>query len=110
MIASSRKNTDKRDAFWIARALQTGMTPHPVYLPTGEVRELRALLSRRDALMGERTRWRLRARRQLQGAGFKPAMVDLHGFGEERSCEVERPRSPEIEVGRMDCENRAGAE
>jgi transposase len=29
MIAASRKKTDKRDAFWIARALQTGMTPHP---------------------------------------------------------------------------------
>ena len=27
MIASSRKKTDRRDAYWIARALQTGMTP-----------------------------------------------------------------------------------
>ena len=31
MIAASRKKTDKRDAYWIAKALQTGMTPHPVY-------------------------------------------------------------------------------
>jgi transposase len=29
MIAASRKKTDKHDAFWIAKALQTGMTPHP---------------------------------------------------------------------------------
>ena len=25
MIASSRKKTDRRDAYWIARALQSGM-------------------------------------------------------------------------------------
>jgi hypothetical protein len=35
VIASSRKKTDRRDAYWIARALQTGMHPHPVYIPTG---------------------------------------------------------------------------
>jgi transposase len=62
MIASSRKKTDRRDAYWIAKSLQTGMTPTPVYLPTGEVRELRALLSRRAAVVTERTRWLLRAR------------------------------------------------
>ena len=48
MIASSRKKTDKRDAFWIAKALQTGMTPHPVYVPSGQVRLLRQLLSERE--------------------------------------------------------------
>ena len=72
MIASSRKKTDKRDAYWLAKALQTGMTPHPVYLPSGEVRELRGLLSQRQALTAERTRWRLRSRRMVQAAGFKP--------------------------------------
>jgi len=30
VIAASRKKTDKRDAYWLARAVQTGMTPHPV--------------------------------------------------------------------------------
>ena len=45
MIAASRKKADRRDAYWIAKALQTGMYPHPVYIPTGEIRELRALLS-----------------------------------------------------------------
>lgn len=73
MIASSRKKSDRRDAYWIAKALQTGMTPHPVYLPSGEVRQLRGLLSQRDALSREAIRWRVRARRLLQGAGFKPA-------------------------------------
>ena len=38
VIAASHKKTDKRDAYWIARTLQTGMTPHPVYIPTGQVR------------------------------------------------------------------------
>ena len=56
MIASSRKKTDRRDAYSIAKALQTGMTPTPVHLPTGEVRELRNLISRRE--VAERTRWR----------------------------------------------------
>jgi hypothetical protein len=31
MIAASRKKTDRRDAYWIAKALQSGMYPHPVY-------------------------------------------------------------------------------
>ena len=32
-IAASRKKTDRRDAYWIAKALQSGMYPHPVYVP-----------------------------------------------------------------------------
>lgn len=71
MIASSRKKSDKRDAYWIAKALQSGMTPHPVYIPTGEVRELRALLSQRSALVDERRRWLLRARSYLRAAGHE---------------------------------------
>lgn len=62
MIASSRKKTDKRDAYWLAKALQTGMTPHPVYIPTGQVRKLRMLLSQRDALNCEQKRWLFRAK------------------------------------------------
>jgi transposase len=75
MIASSRKKTDRRDAYWIARSLQSGMMPHPVYLPTGEVRELRSLLSQRDALVTERKRWLSRARSYLQAAGYKTRNV-----------------------------------
>lgn len=69
MIASSRKKTDRRDSYWIAKALQTGMTPHPVYIPTGQVRRLRGLVSQRQALVVERRRWLSRARSQLQAAG-----------------------------------------
>ena len=61
----------RRDAYWIARALQTGMHPHPVYLPTGEIRELRALLSRRRMLQTDRNRWQVRARCALRASGYK---------------------------------------
>ena len=71
MIASSRKKTDHRDAYWIAKALQTGMMPHPVYIPTGDVRTLRALMSQREALVTEHKRWLSRARSYLQAAGYK---------------------------------------
>ena len=70
MIASSRKKTDRRDAYWIAKSLQSGMMPHPVYIPTGQVRRLRALLSQRDAIVTERKRWLLRARSYLRAAGY----------------------------------------
>lgn len=69
MIAASRKKTDKRDAYWIAKALQTGMTPHPVHVPSAEVRRLRNLLHQRQALVAERKRWWLRARSYLRSAG-----------------------------------------
>ena len=71
MIACSRKKTDRRDAFWIARALQTGMTPHPVYVPSGQVRRLRGLLAQRDAVVTERKRWLLRARSYLRAGGLR---------------------------------------
>jgi transposase len=70
MIAASRKKTDKRDAYWIARSLQTGMTPHPVHIPRGEVRELRRLLAQRGALVEDRKRWQLRARAHLRARGI----------------------------------------
>ena len=71
MICCSCKKTDERDSYWIAKALQTGMMPHPVYIPTGEVRILRSMLSQRQALVTERRRWLSRARSYLQAAGYK---------------------------------------
>jgi len=70
MIASSRKKTDRRDAFWIAKALQSGMTPHPVFIPSGQVRRLRSLLAQREAIVAERKRWLLRARSYLRAGGY----------------------------------------
>ena len=71
VIAASRKKTDRRDAYWIARSLQTGMTPHPVYLPTGELRELRRLLQRRRIVQRDRNRWQYRARATLRSVGIR---------------------------------------
>lgn len=71
MIASSRKKSDRRDAFWIAKSLQTGMMPSAVFIPTGPIRELRALLVHRDTLMQERARWLLRGRKQLVAVGCR---------------------------------------
>lgn len=71
MIAASRKKTDKHDAYWIAKALQTGMTPHPVYIPCGDVRLLRRLLARRRMVMRDRKSWQYRARAFLRSEGVK---------------------------------------
>ena len=64
LIAASRKKTNRRDAYRIARALQTGMHPHPVYIPTGEIRELRGLLQQRRMLVS------LVAKRGCTGIGL----------------------------------------
>jgi transposase len=72
MIAASRKKTDRRDAYWIAKAIQTGMMPHPVYIPTGEIRELRSLLAMRRSLVAQRKQWLLRARGYLRAGGVQP--------------------------------------
>lgn len=77
MIAASRKKTDKRDAYWLARTLQTGLTPHPVHIPCGEVRVLRRLLAQRGALLEDLKRWQLRARAHLRARG----LVVIRGKG-----------------------------
>ncbi len=88
MIASSRKKTDRRDAYWIAKALASGMYPPPVFIPTGEVRELRAVLSRRRMVHRDLNRWRHRARAYLRGAGQRvgPGAARLQVSLERRSA------------------------
>lgn len=71
VIAASRKKTDRRDAYWIAKSLQTGMTPHVVYVPGGEIRELRRLLARRSLLKRDLKRWQVRARALLRAHGHR---------------------------------------
>jgi transposase len=88
MIAASRKKTDRRDAYWLAKALQAGMYPHPVYVPTGEIRELRAWLSQRRALRADYNRWRYRARAALRAAGY-PVGAGLKAFRAALAAERE---------------------
>ena len=71
VIASSRKKTDRRDAYWIRRSWETGMHPPPVSLPTRRIRELRALLGRGRILMSERQRWWVRARALFRALGVQ---------------------------------------
>ena len=73
MISSSRKKTDRRDAYWIAKALQTGMMPHPVYIPQARERRLRSILSMREGVKRERYRWLVRGRSYLRAAGIHGA-------------------------------------
>ena len=74
IIASSRKKTDRRDAFWIAKSLQTGMYPHPVYIPPPPIRRLRSLLAQRESILREHKRWRVRARSYLRASGETAAI------------------------------------
>src|SRR5439155_13247070 len=86
IIAASRKKTHRRDAYWIAKALQSGMYPHPVYVPSGEIRDLRALLSQRRVLHADYQSWRYRARAYLRAAGC-PAPGDCRLAGDARARE-----------------------
>jgi transposase len=110
MIAASRKKTDRRDAYWIAKALQAGMYPHPVYIPTDAIRELRALLSRRRLLQAEYNRWRYRARAYLRAAGCPAA----RGAAALRTAVAREGRSGEASVPLLGealalCERQAAA-
>ena len=90
MIAASRKKTDRRDAWWIARALHAGMHPPPVYLPSGRVRRLRGLLSQREAVSRERQRWVVRARSYLRAAGHTSS-VGRASFPRALEALLDRP-------------------
>jgi transposase len=54
------------------------MTPNPVHIPRGEVRELRRLLAQRGALIEDRKRWQLRARAHLRARGMVVARGKDH--------------------------------
>jgi len=71
MIAASRKKTDRRDAYWLAKALHAGMYPHPVYIPPAEIRAVRVVLSRRRLLKAEHNRGICRTRAALRAAGHR---------------------------------------
>jgi hypothetical protein len=47
------------------------MHPHPVYVPMGEIRELRALLTRPRMIQADHNRWQCWARSALRALGYK---------------------------------------
>ncbi len=97
VIAASRKKTDRRDAYWIAKSLQTGMTPHPVYVPGGEVRELRRLLARRTMVKRDLKRWQVRARSLLRAHGHR-VRPGGHYINKLVSELLERPEGLDTDV------------
>lgn len=97
VIAASRKKTDRRDAYWIAKSLQTGMTPHPVYVPGGEVRELRRLLARRTMIKRDLNRWQVRARSLLRAHGHR-VRPGGHSINKHVTALLERPEGLDTDV------------
>jgi hypothetical protein len=85
-------------SFGSASSLSSARQLHPVFVPTGEVRELRGPLAQRDALVRDRTTWLVRANTLLLAAGsparLTPGSQRLAGaragFGElgERQIDV----------------------
>jgi hypothetical protein len=71
MIAASRKKTDRRDAYGLAKALHAGMYPHPIYIPPADIRALRVLLSRQRLPKAEHNPWLSRARAALRAANHR---------------------------------------
>lgn len=69
MLCSSRKKSDRRDSYWLAKALQSGMYPHPVYIPPAPIRHLRGLLAQRETQVQEHSAWISRARAYFRMAG-----------------------------------------
>jgi transposase len=71
LIAAALVKTDKKDTFTLARLLSVNMIP-PVWVPPQEVRELRALISHRQRLIGQQTRTKNRLRSLLQRQHIGP--------------------------------------
>ncbi len=70
MLCSSRKKSDRRDSYWLAMALKSGMYPHPVYIPPPEIRYLRGVLAQRETQVQEHSAWVTRARSYFRMAGM----------------------------------------
>ena len=70
MKAVPGRQTDVKDAEWIADLLQHGLL-RPSYIPDKDQRELRELVRYRKSLVGERTRELNRLQKMLEGANIK---------------------------------------
>ena len=65
-----RRQTNVRDAAWIARLVEHGLVRGQLR-PTGPIRRLRGLTRYRAALVGERSREKQRREKLLEDAGIK---------------------------------------
>jgi transposase len=71
LIAAAVVKTDKKDTMTLAKLLSVNMIP-AVWVPPPEVRELRALISHRQRLIGQQTRTKNRLRSLLQRLHIGP--------------------------------------
>jgi transposase len=71
VIATARVKTDARDTLHLARLLAAGLIPS-VWIPTPEVREMRALVAHRTRLIRQRTQAKNRLRSTLHRYNIVP--------------------------------------
>jgi transposase len=71
LIAAALVKTDKKDTMILAKLLAVNLIP-PVWVPPQPVRELRALISHRQRLIGQQTRTKNRLRSLLQRQHIGP--------------------------------------
>jgi len=71
LIAAAVVKTDKKDTMTLAKLLSVNMIP-AVWVPPQQVRELRALISHRQRLIGQQTRTKNRLRSLLQRQHIGP--------------------------------------
>jgi transposase len=76
--------TDKKDTFTLAKLLSVNMIP-AVWVPPQDVRELRALISHRQRLIGQQTRTKNRLRSLLQRQHIGPTGGELFSQA-HRAC------------------------
>lgn len=76
LIAAALVKTDKKDTMTLAKLLSVNMIP-PVWVPPILVRELRALISHRQRLIGQQTRTKNRLRSLLQRQHIIPTGGEL---------------------------------
>ena len=83
VIAKSKKKTDKRDAFALARFLKLGYLPE-IPVPSERIRQLRELLKARETLVGLRTKLKNMAHAAFSRNAIK---VARSAFATERARE-----------------------
>ena len=92
LIAEARLKTDKVDAWVLAQLLRTGFLPE-AYLAPREVRDQRALLQHRQALVKMRTAVKNRIHALLRRFNLRLPFSDIFGVkGRQHLCGLALPR------------------
>lgn len=90
LIANSDKKTDRIDAKELARLVRLNSVPES-YVPTGEIREARTLVSGRQTLVEERTKFANKIHGLLADTGLTQTVKSLSVKGREFLAELSLP-------------------